>query len=124
MAVVQRGGRPAQTQWSVLARFDRLTLLRLVLRTGRTHQVRVHLASIGHPVFGDPVYGGTRGVERLAPRERPRYRRLLREQGRLALHAFRLGLRHPGDQEWLLFEAPVPEDMEGVLLQLTQSGGP
>jgi len=123
MAVVAPRGRPAQTEWSVLSRFDRLTLLRLVLRTGRTHQVRVHLASLGHPVFGDPVYGGIRGIERLAPRERPYYHRLLREQGRLALHAFRLGLRHPADQEWLLFEAPVPEDMERVLLQLTEPGG-
>ncbi|MFH1144551.1 MAG: RluA family pseudouridine synthase [Candidatus Eisenbacteria bacterium] len=123
MAVVAQGGRPARTAWQVLWRFDRLTLVRLVLRTGRTHQVRVHLASLGHPVFGDPVYGS--GVEgpSLPPGERVRCRRWLQELGRLALHAYRLGFRHPEDQEWLAFEAPVPKDMEQVLLDLYQPGG-
>ncbi|MCK4305684.1 MAG: RluA family pseudouridine synthase [Candidatus Eisenbacteria sp.] len=123
MAVVETGGRPARTGWEVLARFDYLTLLRIGLRTGRTHQVRVHMASLGHPVFGDSVYGGVQYHMRLAPRERPRLRRLLGKLGRFALHAYRLGFRHPADGEWLLFEAPVPEDMEAVLLQLTEPGG-
>lgn len=123
MAVVERGGRPATTGWRVLSRFDSFTLLRLVLQTGRTHQIRVHLASIGHPVFGDTTYGGDRFVSQLPPRERPRAHGLLQALGRFALHAYRLGFRHPGDGADLVFEAPVPEDMEKVLLELAEAGG-
>jgi len=123
MAIVKAGGRPAFTTWQVLARFDRLTLVRLVLRTGRTHQVRVHLAGLGHPVFGDPAYGGGLEGTHLPSRERPRYRRWLQDLGRPALHAYRLGFRHPADEEWLIFEAPVPEDMEKILLELSEPGG-
>lgn len=122
MAVVP-GGRPAATQWQVLSRFDTLTLVRLLLRTGRTHQVRVHLASRGHPVFADAVYGGVEFAARLAPRDRQRMQGWLRELGRVALHAYRLAFRHPADGERLEFEAPVPADMERVLLRLTESGG-
>ncbi|MBM3317635.1 MAG: RluA family pseudouridine synthase [Candidatus Eisenbacteria bacterium] len=117
------GGRPAATQWQVLSRFDTLTLLRLVLRTGRTHQVRVHLSDRGHPVFADALYGGVEFARRLAPPERRRAQALMRELGRTALHAYRLAFRHPADGEWLEFEAPVPPDMERVLLRLTESGG-
>lgn len=123
MAVVERGGKPAFSHWEVLARFDSLSLLRVGLRTGRTHQVRVHLSSMGHPVFGDPVYGGVRYVNRLAPRDRIRLQALLRELDRTGLHAYHLGFRHPADGEALVFEAPVPRDMERVLLQLTEAGG-
>jgi 23S rRNA pseudouridine1911/1915/1917 synthase len=122
MAVVPRGGRPARTEWQVLARFDWLTLLRVGLRTGRTHQVRVHMASVGHPVFGDAVYGGVDFVDRLAPRDRPNAHQWLRTVGRVALHAYRLRFRHPADGEWLTFEAPVPPDMEAVLLALVERG--
>jgi len=122
MAVVPQG-RPSATQWQVLSRFDSLTLLRLVLRTGRTHQVRVHLASRGHPVFGDSLYGGIEYARRLTPGRRAALDRLRGQMGRLALHAYRLAFRHPRDGEWLEFEAPVPRDMEGVLLALTGSGG-
>jgi len=123
MAVVARGGRPACTDWEVIARFDSLTLVRLVLRTGRTHQVRVHLASLGFPVFGDAVYGGVRFASRLAPPERPRAHRLLGLLGRQALHAYRLGFRHPADGEFMVFEAPVPADMEAILRELAEAGG-
>jgi len=122
MAVVRQGGRPAHSVWQVLARFDWLTLLRVGLRTGRTHQVRVHLASAGHPVFGDPWYGGVEFVARLSPRDRPLAHRWLRAVGRVALHAYRLGFRHPADGEWLVFEAPVPPDVEAVLLELAEPG--
>ncbi len=123
MAVVPGHGRPAQTLWHVLSRFDTFTLLHIVLRTGRTHQVRVHLASVGHPVFGDPTYGGVEFVSRLAPRDRPRVHRWLRALRRPALHAYRLGFRHPADGAWLTFEAPVPPDLEGVLIELAGSEG-
>jgi 23S rRNA pseudouridine1911/1915/1917 synthase len=122
MAVVS-AGKPAATQWHVLSRFDTLTLLHLELRTGRTHQVRVHLSNAGHPVFGDPFYGGVEFVSRLSPLDRQRAQGLMRELGRLALHAYRLAFRHPSDGAWLEFEAPVPADMERVLLSLAKSGG-
>ena len=123
MAVVSKGGRPAVTLWQRLVQFDSCALLRVTLRTGRTHQVRVHLASIGHPVFGDPLYGGLDVASRLSPRDRPRAHGLLRMIGRQALHAYRLVFEHPADGESLVFEAPVPRDMERVLLQLMESGG-
>ncbi len=123
MATVEKGGKPAQTQWQVLAEFDTLSLLRLGLRTGRTHQVRVHLASTGHPVFADGLYGGVQYVMRLAPRDRPPAQRWIRELGRVALHAYHLGFHHPADGQWLLFEAPVPRDIEHILLQLMEPGG-
>jgi 23S rRNA pseudouridine1911/1915/1917 synthase len=122
MAVVP-SGRPAATQWYVLCRFDTFTLVRLVLRTGRTHQIRVHLSNAGHPIVGDPFYGGVEFVSRLAPPARQRARERMRDLGRLALHAYRLAFCHPRDGEWLEFEAPVPDDMERVLLSLTESGG-
>jgi 23S rRNA pseudouridine1911/1915/1917 synthase len=123
MAVVDRGGKPARTHWQVLATFDSFALLRLGLHTGRTHQVRVHLASVGHPVVGDPLYGGITFATRLAPADRTRARGLMGRMGRVALHAYHLGLRHPADGEWLVFEAPVPRDMEGALLELMEPGG-
>jgi len=119
MAVVA-DGKPARTAWQVLARFDRLTLVRLVLRTGRTHQVRVHLASLGHPVFGDATYGGGVEAARPAARDRFPFSRWVEELGRPALHAYRLGFRHPADEEWLAFEAPVPADIEKFLLALAE----
>ncbi len=123
MAVVDRGGKPARTHWGVLAAFDSFSLLRLGLRTGRTHQVRVHLANMGHPVVGDALYGGVAFARRLAPADRARVQGLMRGLGRVALHAYHLGFRHPADGEWLVFEAPVPRDMEGALLQLMEPGG-
>jgi len=123
MAVVDRGGKPARTHWQVLAAFDSFSLLRLGLRTGRTHQVRVHLASMGHPVVGDALYGGVTFAGRLAPADRAWAQGLMRRIGRVALHAYHLGFRHPADGEWLVFEAPVPRDMEGALLQLMEPGG-
>ena len=123
MAVRERGGRAARTCWRVLSRFDSLTLLHLVLHTGRTHQVRVHLANWGHPVFADAVYGGVQYAARLAPRERTRARAGMRQLGRQALHAYRLSFRHPADGELLVFEAPIPDDMERILLELSEAGG-
>jgi len=105
MAVVARG-RPARTHVEVLERHGIVTLLSCRLETGRTHQIRVHLAAIGHPLVGDPVYGGGRsaklpGVLRAFPRQ--------------ALHAWRLGFAHPVTREDLAFEAPVPDDMAGLI---------
>jgi 23S rRNA pseudouridine1911/1915/1917 synthase len=125
MAAGVPGGREAVTEYECLAAFDTLTLLRLSLRTGRTHQIRVHLAARGHPVFGDATYGGGKAyLRRLAPADRPRHLRWLRSLGRPALHAYHLGFRHPADGQWLVFEAPVPRDMEEILEELAATGYP
>ena len=94
-----RRGRPAVTHWSVERSLGDLTLLRVRLETGRTHQIRVHLASVGLPVAGDPVYGGGRAVSRALGLDRQ------------ALHAARLGFEHPRSGERLGFESPLPEDL-------------
>jgi 23S rRNA pseudouridine1911/1915/1917 synthase len=105
MAVVP-DGRPSVTGYRVRERFARWTLLELDLVTGRTHQIRVHLDAIGHPVAGDPVYGtGTsrRGPDGLS---------------RLFLHAWRLELAAPGDGHLIRATAPLPPELESVLDEL------
>jgi 23S rRNA pseudouridine1911/1915/1917 synthase len=101
MGVKTEGGRTARTAYRVLRRLPGMTLVELGLETGRTHQIRVHLAHIGHPVVGDEVYGGRR-ERRGAPGAPPAPRQLL--------HAWRLGFRHPTGGEWLEFAAPIPAD--------------
>jgi 23S rRNA pseudouridine1911/1915/1917 synthase len=102
MAVVP-DGRPSTTGYRVRERFDRWTLLELDLVTGRTHQIRVHLDGIGHPVAGDPVYGT--GTSRRGPAG----------LDRLFLHAWRLELAAPGDGRLIRATAPLPGELEGVL---------
>jgi 23S rRNA pseudouridine1911/1915/1917 synthase len=99
-------GRPAVTHWRVEVRYRGLTLLRVRLETGRTHQVRVHLASAGLPVAGDPVYGGGRKVTRSLGLERQ------------ALHAARLGFEHPVSGERMSFESPLPADLHRAIVGL------
>ena len=101
MAVVA-GGKPAVTHYRVRRRFAHHTLLECDLETGRTHQIRVHLASIGHALEGDPVYAG-RG-ERLLPRQ--------------ALHAWKLAFDHPRTAKVVRFESPLPSDLEALLASL------
>ncbi|MGH3630465.1 MAG: RluA family pseudouridine synthase, partial [Sciscionella sp.] len=108
---VQAGGRPARTRYQVERRFDApepATLLRCRLETGRTHQIRVHLSSIGHPVVGDDRYGG-RPCEGLAP-------------SRPFLHAAVLTFEHPATGEQLRFESPIPEDLAGCLATIGMLG--
>jgi 23S rRNA pseudouridine1911/1915/1917 synthase len=121
MAVLPEG-RPARTDAFPVARLQLVDLVRLELHTGRTHQIRVHLAHIGHPVVGDPVYtaGGSRRIssdrsgaaalERLAPRQ--------------ALHAAYLGFRHPVTGKPLEFEAGWPGDLEPLLAAALGPGNP
>ncbi len=108
MAVVE-GGKPATTHYSVVERFPDCTLLRCKLETGRTHQVRVHLASIHHPLVGDSIY--IKGAQKCPPHLRP----LLAAFPRQALHAAQLGLEHPVTGEWLEWQAPLPDDMAKLL---------
>jgi len=115
MAVVA-GGKPAITQYAVLERFEYLTLLQLKLKTGRTHQIRVHLSHINHPVFGDPIYGGRRIAwgPRTA-RQRSEVQEMLRDLPRQALHAKTVGFVHPGSGRPVLFDSDLPEDMARML---------
>ena len=115
MAVVQAHGKEAITHYRVLERFPAHTLLRLNLETGRTHQIRVHMAHIGHPLVGDPVYGGRLS---LPPAADETLHRALADFRRQALHAWRLALVHPGNQRRVSWEAPLPPDMEYLLQQL------
>ena len=100
---VRADGRPARTGYEVMARIDKphaMTLLRLQLDTGRTHQIRVHLATIGHPVVNDPRYGHRR-EKRLA-------------EDRFFLHSTTLAFAHPRTDEWLTTSVPLPEDLQGA----------
>lgn len=106
MAVV-KDGRAAMTEYRVVQHFRGYTLVEAMPRTGRTHQIRVHFAAIGHPVVGDGVYG--------------RRSSLL---GRQFLHSTRLGLQLPGTREYAEFNSDLPDDLKGVLVQLTLEGGP
>ncbi len=113
MSVHARRGKEAVTLWKVLQEFPGpLTLVELTPKTGRTHQLRVHLASLGHPVLGDATYGG--GVSRLksAPPKLSGLRPLVRRQ---LLHAWKLGFTHPRGGEAVSWEAPLPEDFGLVL---------
>lgn len=111
MSVRAPRGREARTSWSVAERFDGAALLRVRIHTGRTHQIRVHLASIGHPVAGDSVYGGTRTPSSRKAAARVAFASLSRP----ALHAARLAFTHPASAERLTFEAPLPADLVGVI---------
>jgi len=119
MAVVTRGGRAALTHWRVLERFGPVTLLELRLETGRTHQIRVHLAHVRHPVVGDPTYGGRPKKQlSLDDRQRSLAADLLRCLPRQALHAAELAFTHPVTGEEHTFTSPIPGDFESALARL------
>ena len=120
---VRRQGRAAATRWRVLDRFDQLTLVEVTLETGRTHQIRVHFAHLGHPVFGDPTYGrDALWVQRFAGPERALYRDVVRRLNRQALHAYHLTFDRPGDGRRVRCESPVPKDFDEALFRLTEKG--
>jgi len=112
---VREGGREAVTHYRVVERFRSHTLVRVTLETGRTHQIRVHLAHAGYPVVGDPVYGGRR---RLPAGASPALLDALQAFQRQALHAARLAFVHPTSGEALAFEAPLPADMQALVAAL------
>ncbi len=109
MAVVRSGGRAAITDYVVVETFRYVSLLRCILRSGRTHQIRVHLKHLGHPIVGDPLYSGPqwRGIPE------KRVQKLLSSFGRQALHAERMTIPGRGT-----FEAPLPADMRELLVAL------
>ncbi|HEY8521759.1 MAG TPA: 23S rRNA pseudouridine(1911/1915/1917) synthase RluD [Gammaproteobacteria bacterium] len=109
---VSEQGRPARTRYRVLERFRAHTYVEVELETGRTHQIRVHMAHIRAPLVGDPVYGGR---PRFPPQPTPALRRVLETFPRQALHAAQLALQHPVTGEALAFESPLPPDFEELL---------
>lgn len=124
---VEAGGKFAATEYEVLKEFKFLSLIRLKLRTGRTHQIRVHLSHIGHSVFGDLTYHGRRinygpdGSHRdeLTPRFRQEVSNLLKIMNRQALHAKTLGFIHPVTKERLHFDSELPEDFARALSEIS-----
>ena len=107
MAVTDRGGKPAVTHWEVLERFPGLTHIRCRLETGRTHQIRVHMAYIGHPIYGDTVYGAGKPVPGLTGQ---------------CLHAVGLRFLHPRTGEPVELACPLDEEFAAVLAKLRRLG--
>ncbi len=112
MSTHTRKGRAAITRWKVIEWLNGFTLLEILPQTGRTHQIRVHLSSIGYPILGDPVYGKK---NRDGSIQDSVLRECAKRMGRQALHAHRLGFVHPRTGERVDFVAPVPKDFEEVL---------
>jgi 23S rRNA pseudouridine1911/1915/1917 synthase len=105
---VRESGKPAVTHYRVVQRFAHHTLVQLMLETGRTHQIRVHMAHIRYPLLGDPVYGGR---FQMPPNCGAELEKELRGFKRQALHAAKLGLQHPVTDEYCEWEQPLPDDM-------------
>jgi len=110
-----RTGRHARTDWRVIARLDRCTLVEAVLHTGRTHQIRAHFAAIGHPVVGDTLYGAPRNL-RAGTRNVPLLERNF-------LHAARIGFSHPSTGAWVEVRAPLPKDLRVYFEQIADCLG-
>ncbi|MDX1901058.1 MAG: 23S rRNA pseudouridine(1911/1915/1917) synthase RluD [Gammaproteobacteria bacterium] len=117
MAVIEEG-RPAITHYRILEKYPHHTRIRVQLETGRTHQIRVHMAHIHHPLLGDPVYGGRLQLPKGASDE---LIAMLRGFKRQALHAAELGLIHPTTETYIQWEAPLPDDMLELIRVLKAS---
>ncbi|PHS46346.1 MAG: 23S rRNA pseudouridine(1911/1915/1917) synthase RluD [Alteromonas sp.] len=109
---VRENGKPAVTHFRVIEKFRAYTHLRLKLETGRTHQIRVHMAHIKHPLLGDPTYSGRPRLPKGASDD---FVNTLRGFQRQALHAAQLSLYHPETEEWMTWQAPLPQDMQDLL---------
>ena len=123
MAVDGDDSREAVTHYRLIERCRSYDYLEIDLETGRTHQIRVHLSHLGHPVFGDADYGGrTKWVNAMFGPERPLARKMLEMLRRQALHAARLNFTHPSTGERLSFESPLPDDYASVLKLVKAEG--
>lgn len=117
MAVASVGGKEAITHYRLQERFAHHTAIRVNLETGRTHQIRVHMAHVHHPLVGDPQYAGRPRIPKGAD---PQLIDALRGFSRQALHARALGLIHPGSEEFCQWEVELPEDMQALLCVLRE----
>lgn len=126
MAVLARGGKPARTRWSVAERFGVAARLVVHLDTGRTHQIRVHMAHVGHPVIGDPLYGKGKKLLSTSASERSLATEVASCLPRQALHASALELTHPATGARASFVSPLPEALERALalLRARHASGP
>jgi 23S rRNA pseudouridine1911/1915/1917 synthase len=115
---VRQDGKPSVTHYRIAERLPGHTLLRVKLETGRTHQIRVHMAHIRHPLLGDPVYGGRL---RLLPGGDQELGVALRGFRRQALHAEKLGLEHPASGQWCEWRVDIPQDFQGLIEALRQA---
>jgi 23S rRNA pseudouridine1911/1915/1917 synthase len=116
MVVVKEGGREASTFYEVIERFRGMTYVRCLPKTGRTHQIRVHMASIGHSLVGDRLYRSRNQQQAELPAGAP-------DPQRHCLHALRLCFEHPHTHERLCFESPLPKDLSDLLAWLRAQGG-
>jgi 23S rRNA pseudouridine1911/1915/1917 synthase len=115
MSTNSRKSRVAETTWKIRERFEWASLIKVDLKTGRTHQIRVHCAAIKHPVLGDSVYGSRKtAIKNIYGKD------LFRSVSRQMLHAWRLVLTHPVTEEKVSFEAPIPSDMQALINALRQ----
>ncbi|CAL7960350.1 Pseudouridine synthase [Gammaproteobacteria bacterium] len=117
---VKESGKTATTHYRIIKRFPAHTYLRVILETGRTHQIRVHLAHIGYPIACDPTYG--KGLK-IPAKCSVVLRQALENFKRQALHAERLGLKHPTTSQLMEWEVKPPKDMENLLQILSQTHG-
>ena len=121
MAVLETAGKPAVTHYRLAQRFGHHSQLAVKLETGRTHQIRVHMAYRRHPLIGDPVYGGR---PRIPPGASDRLIETLRGFNRQALHARSLGFVHPESAEWVQFDCALPPDLAELITVLEQEDPP
>ena len=124
MSTVSRRGRTAETQWEIKDQFEQFTLLAVTLKTGRTHQIRVHCAAMQHPIVGDRVYRPRKLEKTIVTESRQpdKILQILKSAKRQMLHAWRLGFTHPHTGEFMKFESLLPEDMAQVIEQIRKSG--
>ena len=124
MSTVSPRGRAAETQWKTREKFQGFALLEVHLKTGRTHQIRVHCSDMHHPIVGDKVYG-PRKPEKTITRDHQQSEKILqilKSVRRQMLHAWRLGFRHPHTGEAVSFESPLPEDMAAIIRRIREIG--
>ena len=112
MSTRTKKGRVAVTHWKILKRYNDFSLLEIEIKTGRTHQIRVHLSSSYHPIVGDTVYGSKKGLPQI---NNDTLIKRLRSLSRPFLHAYLLGLQHPKDNGYHEFIAPLPEELKEII---------
>ena len=127
MTTRRSGGREAVTHYTVTRKIDspygKFALLELKIETGRTHQIRVHLSSLGHPVVGDALYGAPAELRTQSGKRRVAGAPATLALGRNFLHSAKLQLAHPRTGERLSFSRPLPEELEALLKQVEDAGG-